>query len=288
MSKIFVSGLVNIEVTCSINNFPIEYCPIEYNFHGVNVGVAGVGYNIAKAMTALGDEVDIATIIGNDLMGKTIASEFESCGINTSLMEKKLEKTCTSNILYDRDGKRKIYCDLKDIQETEYDFSKIDFEKYDIIIACNINYNRQLLKNLKASGKTIATDVHVLNDINDEYNREFMEAANILFLSDEGIQGNPQEFIRQIENTYHNDIIVLGQGSKGALMYVKEEDKFYDEPAKKVEKIVNTVGAGDSLFSCFISSYAKGMTPIEALDKAQAFAAYKIGFDGAANGFKAM
>lgn len=101
MSKIFVSGLVNIEVTCSINNFPIEYCPIEYNFHGVNVGVAGVGYNIAKAMTALGDEVDIATIIGNDLMGKTITSEFESCGINTSLMEKKLEKTCTSNILYE-------------------------------------------------------------------------------------------------------------------------------------------------------------------------------------------
>ena len=115
-----------------------------------------------------------------------------------------------------------------------------------------------------------------------------METANILFLSDEGIQGNPQEFIRQIENTYHNDITVLGQGSKGALMYVKKEDKFYDEPAKKVEKIVNTVGAGDSLFSCFISSYAKGMTPIEALDKAQAFAAYKIGFDGAANGFKAM
>lgn len=288
MSKIFISGLVNIEATCSVDNFPIEYCPIEYNFHGVNIDVAGVGYNIAKAMKTLGDDVDIATIIGNDLMGKTIVSEFENLGINTDFVKNKLEKTCTSNILYDRDGRRKIYCDLKNIQETEYGFCGINFEKYDIIVACNINYNRQLLKALKTSGKTIATDVHVLTDINDKYNREFMEAADILFLSDEGIQENPEDFIRQIESTYHNDIIVLGQGSKGALMYVKKEDKFYDEPAKKAPKVVNTVGAGDSLFSCFISSYAKGMTPVEALDKAQAFAAYKIGFDGAANGFKAI
>ena len=53
MSKIFISGLVNIEATCRINSFPIEYAPIEYNFHGVNVDVAGVGYNLAKALTAL-------------------------------------------------------------------------------------------------------------------------------------------------------------------------------------------------------------------------------------------
>ena len=37
----------------------------------------------------------------------------------------------------------------------------------------------------KADNKIIVTDVHVLADINDDYNRDFMQHANILFLSDE-------------------------------------------------------------------------------------------------------
>ena len=48
---------------------------------------------------------------------------------------------------------------------------------------------------------------------------------------------------------------------------------------------INTVGAGDSLFSAFIHYYAKGLSPIECLKRAEIFAAYKIGFDGASVGF---
>ena len=36
-----------------------------------------------------------------------------------------------------------------------------------------------------------------------------------------------KEFIMNIENVYHNDIIVLGMGKNGSLMYVKEENRFY-------------------------------------------------------------
>ena len=288
MSNIFVSGLVNIETTCKIGQFPIEYSPIDYNFFGVNMGVAGVGYNLAKSFKTLGDDVDIATMIGDDLMGRIILSEFDNEKISTIHIKKKLKETPTSAILYDDEGKRKIYCDLKDIQETEYDFDNIDLSEYDIVVACNINYNRPLLKKAKAAGSIIATDVHVLSDINDEYNKDFLEDSNILFLSDEGISGNPKDFIMEIEKKYKNDIIVLGQGKNGALMYVKAEDKFYDLEAAKAEKVLNTVGAGDSLFSSFICMYARNYNPCEALKKAQCYAAHKIGFDGAANGFMSL
>ena len=43
MSKILVSGLVNVEITCKVDEFPIKYEPINFNFFGVNIGVAGVG-----------------------------------------------------------------------------------------------------------------------------------------------------------------------------------------------------------------------------------------------------
>ena len=49
--------------------------------------------------------------------------------------------------------------------------------------------------------------------------------------------------------------------------------------------MVNTVGAGDALFSSFIHFYAKGLKPLDCLKRAEVFAAYKIGFDGASVGF---
>lgn len=49
--------------------------------------------------------------------------------------------------------------------------------------------------------------------------------------------------------------------------------------------MVNTVGAGDALFSGFLHYFAAGVSPREALCRAQLFAARKIMTSGAAQGF---
>jgi ribokinase len=48
---------------------------------------------------------------------------------------------------------------------------------------------------------------------------------------------------------------------------------------------VNTIGAGDSLFSSFLHFYLKSKDPYLAIRKAIVFAGYKIGTAGAAEGF---
>ena len=97
-------------------------------------------------------------------------------------------------------------------------------EGIDLVAACNINFNRPLLGLAKAAGKTIATDVHVLSDIYDDYNRDFLEAADILFLSDEGISGDWRDFLWRLAQAYYSKIIVLGRGGMGAAMYLREGD----------------------------------------------------------------
>jgi ribokinase len=188
-------------------------------------------------------------------------------------------------VLYDPEGRRQIYCDLKDIQETAYPFSPADLDGIDLVVACNINFNRALLPLAKASGKTIATDVHVLSDIHDPYNREFMEAADILFLSDEAIGEYYAGFLQTLAATYPSKIIVLGRGSKGAAIYLRADGSITELPAVYAGQVVNTVGAGDALFSGFLHFYAKGFAPADALQRAQVFAAHKITVSGASNGF---
>lgn len=56
MNKILVSGLINIETTLRVEGFPINYSPVRYPFFGVDSTASGVGYNVAKALTTLGDD----------------------------------------------------------------------------------------------------------------------------------------------------------------------------------------------------------------------------------------
>lgn len=283
--KILVSGLLNTETTAAVRGFPIHYYPIDYPFFGIDTAVSGVAFNIAKALRTLGDEVRLNAMLGDDFSAAYIRSAVESLGISTQNILPKLRQTPSSVVLYDPQGKRQIYCDLKDIQDTPCDFTPEMLEGIDLVAACNINFNRPLLKLAKQAGKVIATDVHVLTNVYDDYNRDFMENADILFLSDEGVEGDYRDFLLRLAGVYPSRVIVMGRGSKGAAMYLRESGTVTDMPAASAGQVVNTVGAGDALFSAFLHYYAKGLSPMDALRRAQVFAACKITVSGASNGF---
>ncbi len=285
--KVMISGLVNIETTLKIRNFPIPYYPIDYSFFGINSNIGGVAYNIAKAFKTLGNDVEFVTFLGRDDEAERIKNRLKEDGISGEHIVYDCKETSVSLILYDEEGNRQIYCDLKDVQEQRLNCTDIDeqIKECDMIIACNTNFNRSLLKRAKELGKMIATDVHVLNNLEDEYNRDFMEFADILFLSDELLPTEPRDFLLELKSHYKSKIIVIGMGSKGAMLYDRMKDEIYHLEVARPEKIVNTVGAGDALFTSFLNYYGKGYSPVEALKRAQVFAAIKIGYNGASVGF---
>lgn len=284
MAKIYVSGLVNTETTVKVRKFPIDYYPIDYPFFGVQTEVSGVAYNVAKALNTLGDEVTLASFLGNDMQGDVVEARLKREGIDLTGIRRELPQTPASVVLYDDTGKRQIYCDLKDIQERTYVVDREKLSGCDLVAACNINFNRELLSVARVMGKVIATDVHVLTNVEDEYNRAFLENANIVFLSDEGLPCEPGEFLWQLHCRYRNDILVLGRGDKGAMLYDRKEDRLYDLPCVRAN-VVNTVGAGDALFSAFLHFYGKGMKSVDALWRAQVFASAKTEVSGASLGF---
>ena len=285
--KVLVSGLVNIETTLKIEQFPIEYYPVGYPFFGIKSNVSGVAYNVVKALSTLENEVGLATFIGTDDEGERIRKELKKQNVKEEFICRELQETPVSIILYDNEGKRQIHCDLKDVQERKMDYSKIEVAvaDSDVVVLCNINFNRELLKKVKEAGKIIASDVHVISDMNDEYNQDFMKYADILFFSDEKLPCEVLEFLKQMKTKYEARIMVIGLGKKGAMLYERENDKIYLLQAANVGEVVNTIGAGDALFSSFINYYLKGHSAVEALKRAEIFAALKIRHNGAAVGF---
>lgn len=84
-------------------------------------------------------------------------------------------------------------------------------------------------------------------------------------------------------DVYHTPVIVLGRGSEGAALC--ESGCVISLPAVRVGPVVNTVGAGDALFSAFLHYHSKGYCSLEALKRAQIFASAKITANGGAAGF---
>jgi ribokinase len=287
MTRILVSGLINIETTLRVDSFPIAYTPVEYRFSGVNSRVSGVGFNVAKALTALGDEVVMLSIIGRDLAGKQIRSALAEENISDEFVCEKDTDTAQSVILFDAQGKRQINVDLKDIQEQVY--SEDIFERAmadcSLLVLCNINFSRPFLGKAKQAGKLVATDVHAISSMRSEYNREFMQAANVLFMSDELLPIPPESWAREVQHCYAPDVLVIGLGAKGALMAVRNDPYIEHIPSIKTRPVVNTIGAGDALFSAFLHNYVRSTNPYEAIRKAMVFASYKVGSESAANGF---
>jgi sugar/nucleoside kinase (ribokinase family) len=287
VSDILVSGLINIEVTLRVDAFPIPYIPVRYPFFGVDSTVSGVGYNVAKALTALGDAVHLVSMVGQDLAADQVRRALDRDGIPGDLLVNQIRQTPHSVILYDGDGRRQINVDLKDVQEQTYSESLFDraLDRCSLAALCNVNFSRPFLRLARERGKLVATDVHAISDLEDAYNRDFMHYADVLFMSDELLPCSPEEWAAGVLGRYGPQVVVIGLGAQGALLAVKQDRFVGRVPAVRTRQVVNTIGAGDALFSAFIHFYDRLQDPYEALRKAIVFASYKIGETGAAEGF---
>lgn len=283
---VLVSGLVNIENTLRIEGFPLEYSPVLYPFNGTHSSVSGVGVNVAKALTRLGSTVHFLSIIGNDYHGEWTRRELIDSGISGTYLVPLLSETAQSVILYDREGRRQIHVDLKDLQTLEYPEARFRkaMQGCDICCLCNINFSRAMLSPAREAGKLIATDVHVLSNPDDDYNRDFLSYADIVFLSNENLWDSPEKCAEDLYGRYHNRIIVIGLGSEGASM-LEEGSTSVRVHAVNPRPVINTIGAGDALFSAFVYFYSRGIPAAECLKRAVYFAGWKIGEKGAAAGF---
>jgi ribokinase len=86
-------------------------------------------------------------------------------------------------------------------------------------------------------------------------------------------------------NRYGPAVVIVSLGAEGALLAVRADNFVERIPAVTIRPVVNTIGAGDALFSCFVHEYSRTADPYQAICKATLFASYKIGATGAAEGF---
>jgi ribokinase len=231
--------------------------------------------------------VNLLALTGKDDAAQLVQAALQRDGIPAAGVLQRLEHTPQSVILYDRQGRRQIHTDLKDIQEQVYPPQQAEqaLTVCDAAVLCNINFSRPLLVKARRMGKPVASDVHAISDLDDDYNRDFMQFADILFMSHEKLPLPPEEWLRAVLAKYPARIVVIGLGENGCLLGEHDRNEAEHIPAVNTRPVQNTIGAGDALFSAFLHAFFRGDSAGVALEKAVVFASYKIGAVSAADGF---
>lgn len=287
MNKFLVAGIVQRETLVKVDKIPVEYKALTSRPNTVNISIGGDAYNEALALVWLGNDVDFMTLIGQHDSPDLINPFGCEIKLRTDYVLPRLKETLTEVVLCGNDWKQQIFEDNKDIGKAAYDeeLFKKRVEKARVVVLSNAKFCHPLISLAQKAGKPIAVNMHGHLGEDEPTNTEFAAAADILYLSDDHLKQDPYEFVKEIVQKYDTKIVILGMGEKGVLLHSKEDNIFAPFPTVKTNKVVNTVGAGNALFSCFLHYYYKTGDAITAIKNAMLFASYKIGFVGTSNGF---
>lgn len=288
MSKFMVAGFVQMETIVRVEGLPVPYKQFESIPDLVNTGIGGAGFNEAMALRWLGNEVDFMSMVARNMSKAQIEAYLETNEVNlsTEYVLPMLDGMPTSVILYCK-GKKQTFEDVKDIRHVDYDFELLErqIQDKDMVLISNCNFCRPIIGLAQKYKKPLALNVRSIRAEKIANKEDFLSAANILYISDDDLESDPHDCIKECRDKYDPEIIIMGVGDKGVILYMKEGNSFIDYKPVKTNEIVNTVGAGNALFSSFLHYYTKTGDAKDAIKSALLFASYKIGFVGTSNGF---
>ncbi len=288
MSRFMVAGFTQIETIVKVDEFPVPYMQFKSIPDMINTNIGGCGYNESMALKWLGNEVDFMSMIGKDLNKNEIYQKLMATGVDLDFkyVLPLLDDMPSSVILY-HNGKKQIFEDVKDARTVAYDRDLFEsrIQDKDMVLISSCNFCRPVMELAKKYHKPLAVNVRSMRKEKVVQKEDFLKAADILYISDDELDKDPYECIRECREKYNQEIIIIGIGSKGVILYTREDNSILEYKPVKTNEVINTVGAGNAMFSAFLHYYVKTGDAKEAIKNALLFASYKIGFIGTSNGF---
>lgn len=237
------------------------------------VGQAG-GY-ASRGYAQLGRRTAFLGYVGDDFSGRFIREELVRDGIDTTALFIDPAGTGRSINFMNQDGRRKNFYDGKGHMHLQPDLgicrallSRSRLAHFHIP-----NWARLLLPIAKELGVTIACDIQDVVCVDGAYRRDFMEHADILFLSAVN-QPDTAALIAAFLEIKPGQIVIVGLGSEGCALGTQEGIRFF--PAVEMAKpVVDTNGAGDGLAVGFLCSYVlDGYNLVDSILRGQITARY--------------
>ena len=168
-----------------------------------------------------------------------------------------------------------------------YELAEFDIEylkQFDLVHCGNYCYMESQLPKIKEANIPLSFDFS--DDSTEEYYMQIAPLVTYAFCSYDGTDEEVKKHLKKVSDL-GPEIVCASRGAKGCMLYCN--GKYYEQKAVPIEKVVDTMGAGDSLITTFMVGYTdarkKGISQDEAIvssiAEAAKFAAEICQIDGA-------
>ncbi len=268
---------------------------------GYSLAVAGAEFNVATGAARLGHYVSYLTKLGDDPFGKLITRSLRNNKIDDSnvlftnerttgfMLKSKVSKG-DPEIFYFRKGSAASTLDAADAEQI--DFSKFDFLHLTGIFPALTESTRAammtLIKRAKEAGLFISFDPNLRPQLWPSQEVMVKTLNDLASYADLVLPGCGEGKIlcgtedpSKINEFYHNlgaRMVVTKLGPDGAL--VRDGDNEFKVPGFVIDKVVDTVGAGDGFACGVITALMEGLSLDKAVERGAAIGAIQCTFAG--------
>ncbi len=277
MPKVVVAGVTSLYVPVGVGEFPITYRPTDRP-RWMRAGAAGAGLHIARVLKVLGDDTRLCTVVGRDAAGAAIRRDLSRYGLAGPGTIDTAESSL-GVVVVAPDGRRMGLPYLSPTERTDYPYDVLAAEAQgaDLLVLTNAKFVRPLVEPARRLGVPIAVDVHLIADLEGEYNLPWLAAARIVFCSHERLPCSPYAWPARVFGRFPRcQVAGVGMGERGALVGLRDGRLVEVRPVVPGD-VVNTSGAGDALFATFLHGWLRTGDAAHALQLGVVHAGWKIG-----------
>lgn len=268
--------------------------------------LAGAETNTAIGFSRLGLQAGWVSKVGDDAFGKYIMQALQNERVNieqvlvdsrfpTGFQLKSKVASGDPEVQYFRKGSAASYLNVDDFNE-DYFLSARHLHMSGIPLALSAHtreFAKHALRFMKKAGKTVSFDPNLRPSLWDSQEEMIHVTNQIAFQSDYVLPGigegriltgykNP-EAIAAFYLEQGAKLVVIKLGEKGAFYQTAQEKGMVD--GCKVERIVDTVGAGDGFAVGVVSALLKGLSEREAVMRGNAIGALAVQSAGDSDGY---
>lgn len=287
MKKILVIGSTVADIIINVERLPATAEDVHVLSQKMTLG--GCAYNVSNMIDHFGAPYILFSPIGTGLYGDFIRNSLAEKGLISPIPTPDKKNGCCYCFV-ENSGERTFICDhgAEYLFEKEW-FTNLDTSQISSIYICGLEIE-------DATGENIVEFLEAnrnipiffgpgprINIINKELMDRIFSLSPVVHLNRDEIfaftgksliQDAAKALYKKTENT-----VIVTNGEKGA--YYFDGNNFSHIPTVKVDKVVDTIGAGDAHMGAVIACLYKGYNIEESIERANIASALVVSHEGA-------